>query len=181
MNEKTKKLWKIVFLVITNFALLVIVLSANAQAARMGSHGERIAEIQKALFDLNFYSGEINGSFDFSTRQAVKRFQRQNNLEATGETDFETLALLGIDSHSENFCILTELLARYIRSQGNTSYGSMLTAASDTLKNKNSLSLIRYILINDPDFMKSLSTDEPSSEAYSAASAAIKRDYPIKG
>lgn len=178
MSEKTKKSWKIVFFLIINLALLVIVSTANAEAARLGSSGERVAEIQRKLKESGCYSGEINGSFDFATRQAVKGFQRRNSIEATGETDCRTLFMLGINSSCSDFCIQTELLARFIQKHGGTSYHSMLTAACYTLKAKNELTLIRYIMNSDADFTKELSSDEPSPEAYSAAAAALKKAAP---
>ena len=71
MNAKTKRLWKKVFIIIINFALLIIVSTENTQAAQLGSHGERVGEIQKKLRDCGLYRGEINGNYDFSTKKAV--------------------------------------------------------------------------------------------------------------
>lgn len=178
MSEKTKKSWKIVFLLMINLAILIIVSTVNAQAARLGSSGERVAEIQRKLKEFGCYSGEINGSYDFATRQAVKRFQRASKTEATGETDCETLFLLGINSHCPDFCIQTELLARFIQKHGGASYHSMLKTARGTLYAKNELTLIRYIINHDTDFIKELSSDEPTPEAYSAATAALKKAAP---
>lgn len=178
MNEKTKKSWKIVFFLIINLALLILISTANAEAARLGSNGERVAEIQRSLKEFGCYPGEINGNFDFATRQAVKRFQRGNKIETTGETDCQTLILLGIDSEKSDFCSQTELLARFVQKHGGTSYHSMLKTALDTLKNKKELTLIRYIINSDPDFIKELSAAEPSPEAYSAAAAALKKAAP---
>ena len=169
MNAKTKRLWKKVFIIIINFALLIIVSTENTQAAQLGSHGERVGEIQKKLRDCGFYRSEINGNYDFSTKKAVKAFQRHNNTGITGETDCETLFLLGINSHNPDFCIQTELLARYIRNNSGTSYNSMLATAYDICRSKNRLTIIQYIMEKDPDFMKSLSETEPSPECYSAA------------
>lgn len=169
MNAKTKRLWKKVFIIIINFALLVIVSGENTQAAQLGSHGERVGEIQKKLRDCGFYQGEINGNYDFSTKKALKLFQRKNNIDITGESDCRTLFLLGINSHNPDFCIQTELLARYIRNNSGTSYNSMLTTAYDIHANKNNLTLIQYIIAKDPDFIKSLSGTEPPPECFSAA------------
>ena len=175
MSRKIKKAWKIVFLLAVNLAILIIVSTENAQAARLGSSGERVAAIQQKLFEYKLYSGEINGSFDFTTRQSLKKFQSRNNLSPTGETDFLTLRLLGISSRDSDFCIQTELLARFVQHCGGTSYRSMLMTAENTLKNKNGLTLIGYIALTDPDFILTLSPDEPSDEAYSAASQALKK------
>ncbi len=175
MSKKIRKSWKIVFLLAVNLAILIIVTTENAQAARLGSSGERVAAIQQKLFENKLYSGEINGSFDFATRRSLKKFQSRNDLNPTGETDYSTLCLLGISSRDSDFCIQTELLARFVQHCGGTSFGSMLMTAEKTLENKNGLTLIGYIALTDPDFISALSSDEPSPEAYSAASQALKK------
>lgn len=175
MSTKTRILWIKVFIIIINFALLIIVSTENSHAVQLGSHGERVGEIQKKLRDCGIYEGNINGNFDFSTKKALKAFQKQSGIDVTGETDCRTLFLLGINSRNSDFCIQTELLARYIRRNSGTSYNSMLKTASDVKTSKSNLTLIQYIMNADSDFLESLYESEPTPESYSAAKKGLSR------
>ena len=61
---------------------------------RNGDEGEEVRKIQKALKDKGFYSGPTNAKFGPLTEEAVKKFQRANNLEADGIAGKVTLNLL---------------------------------------------------------------------------------------
>jgi hypothetical protein len=52
---------------------------------------ETLRRIQLKLQTLEFYQGEINGSFDEPTREALKKFQQASGLPATGLPDQRTL------------------------------------------------------------------------------------------
>ena len=58
-----------------------------------GSKGTAVVEMQESLYMLG-YLGEITGEFDNATVEAVKNFQRRNNLSVTGKADSETLRSL---------------------------------------------------------------------------------------
>ena len=62
-----------------------------------GDTGELVSTLQKKLKDNSLYSGEINGVFDQTTRQAVSIFQQLYSIEVTGDADVETLGLLYSD------------------------------------------------------------------------------------
>jgi hypothetical protein len=51
---------------------------------------------QKALLDLNYYKGPLNGINGPSTRTAVRAFQRDYDLEQTGDLDLDTAYQLGL-------------------------------------------------------------------------------------
>ena len=55
------------------------------------------ADLNKKLKENSLYSGEINGVFDQTTRQAVSIFQQLYSIEVTGDADVETLGLLYSD------------------------------------------------------------------------------------
>jgi len=59
---------------------------------QLGTSGTAVSEIQTALKDLHFYSGEITGSYDAATRDAVTAYQKAFTGEADGKV---TLALKG--------------------------------------------------------------------------------------
>ena len=59
-----------------------------------GDFGENVANLQLKLSELNYYDGEVTGSYGDLTRAAVKAFQADFSLLQTGEADADTLALL---------------------------------------------------------------------------------------
>ena len=60
---------------------------------------DRIEQIQQALKDRGVYSGPVNGVMGSETRDAIRSFQKANNLHVTPEKsmDDETRRALGID------------------------------------------------------------------------------------
>jgi hypothetical protein len=51
---------------------------------------------QKALSDLKYYAGPIHGKLDFSTQDALQRYQQQMGLLASGNLTYETFRMLNI-------------------------------------------------------------------------------------
>ena len=69
--------------------LLVIFLFCQTAFAapvllREGSRGEEVRELQKALIELEYMEGKPTGVFDKKTTEAVRRFQRDRELEVDG-------------------------------------------------------------------------------------------------
>lgn len=177
MSEKNRKMWYLVMLVAINLFLLILIgtaASPAAQALCLGCSGEKVAAVQRRLKEKGIYSGEINGSYDFATRKAVKAFQKENGLENSGEADYETVAALGVDLKGECFSLRTELLARYLENHGGVTYYELLETGKKLLREAGCVPLGQYIFSIDSDFYKDISEDEPSSEAYAAALQAIR-------
>jgi len=59
-----------------------------------GEQSERVKTMQESLHKGGYYKDAINGIFGVGTRNAVRRFQRYYELEATGNLDQETVILL---------------------------------------------------------------------------------------
>ncbi|PSB08268.1 hypothetical protein C7B61_14785 [filamentous cyanobacterium CCP1] len=57
---------------------------ASLPTIQLNQSGEQVAELQRRLSDLGYYSGSITGNFDYSTEAAVMQFQRDNALTADG-------------------------------------------------------------------------------------------------
>ena len=57
---------------------------------------ETIRAAQMALRERNYYNGPITGTLNGATRTAILNFQRDRNLEATGELNWRTAQALGI-------------------------------------------------------------------------------------
>ena len=181
MNEKTRKRWRLVALLTADLILLILIstcVSLRAQAVRLGDSGERVAAIQQILSRFGAYQGEINGRFDLATRRGIKAFQRKNGLNVSGEADGETLKALGIDSKSDGglFSVQAEILAAFIQKNTGGSYPEMLGLALKTLSEAGNLTLCRYIINTDPEFVGYAISSEPSSDAFSAAIQAINID-----
>jgi peptidoglycan hydrolase-like protein with peptidoglycan-binding domain len=51
---------------------------------KKGSTGEPVRQLQKALRDLGYDAGAVDGQFGSKTEQAVKAFQRDRGLSADG-------------------------------------------------------------------------------------------------
>ena len=59
-----------------------------------GDSSETVAAVQEQLKALGYYSGKVSGNFLDGTRAAVKQFQQDYGLDATGVVDGETEAVL---------------------------------------------------------------------------------------
>lgn len=55
---------------------------------------DQIIQAQSKLQELGYYSGRVDGVLGKDTREAVKRFQEQNDLAVTSQIDSRTLARL---------------------------------------------------------------------------------------
>jgi peptidoglycan hydrolase-like protein with peptidoglycan-binding domain len=53
-----------------------------------------VSQVQTALARAGYYHGAIDGSFGPATRNALRRFQRDRGLEATGQIDRPVIAAL---------------------------------------------------------------------------------------
>lgn len=56
--------------------------------------GDDVAELQRALLSLGFDCGRVNGAYDPTTVAAVREFQRNVGVPATGVTDLQTVQAL---------------------------------------------------------------------------------------
>ena len=61
---------------------------------RTGSRGQEVTDLQTRLYQLGYYTGEIDGQFGPATKTAVTEFQKANGLEADGMVGNETKSLL---------------------------------------------------------------------------------------
>ena len=97
MNLKYLK-YIIVFLIIA--AVLTISVGALSQ---IGSRGNEVSSIQKALKNRGYYTGAIDGIYGTGTKNAVINFQRDNGLSADGIAGKRTLAALGISGSDNSY------------------------------------------------------------------------------
>ena len=64
---------------------------------KKGSSGAEVRKAQKALADLGYYSGKIDGNFSKAFEEAVIAFQTDWHLKVTGALDRETYDLITQD------------------------------------------------------------------------------------
>lgn len=167
-----KKIWHLLMLLAFDFALLVLISSANSQALHLSHSGEKVLAVQRQLSKTGYFSGRVNGEFGLDTRSAIKTFQKENGIHATGETDYETLSAMGINSRTSLcFSLEAELLARCIQKSECLTYPEMLENAIEILNETKGINtLAEYAADNFPSMNYS---QEPSCEAYSAAVQAL--------
>jgi peptidoglycan hydrolase-like protein with peptidoglycan-binding domain len=58
--------------------------------------GSQVQQVQQALMQQGFYSGEINGMLDPETSEAIRAYQMDRGLPMGGGLTLETLESLGI-------------------------------------------------------------------------------------
>ncbi len=102
-----KKVFKIVALVlmvcIVGFGVSAVTAPPVAETAyaavlQQGNTGSTVRKIQQKLKNWGYYTGSVDGIFGPKTVEAVKYFQRKNNLAVDGKVGPETLAALGMQS-----------------------------------------------------------------------------------
>ncbi|SJZ74973.1 peptidoglycan-binding protein [Selenihalanaerobacter shriftii] len=64
-------------------------------------HGEKVTTLQQTLKDEGYNPGPVNSYFGYLTKKAVRAFQENNDLRATGEVDQQTWDLLVGDSSKQ--------------------------------------------------------------------------------
>ena len=103
----------------------------------MAQLGSEVRQIQEKLKRWGYYDGDVDGIFGSKTLQAVKDFQRVNNLQVDGIVGEKTLAALGINSsqnssstsssNSSNVDLLSRLV--YAEARGEPYKGQVAVAA----------------------------------------------------
>lgn len=62
---------------------------------------DTVRQLQEQLQNQGYQVGQIDGVMGPRTQQALTSFQRDQNLQATGQPDQQTMAALGIESGSQ--------------------------------------------------------------------------------
>jgi len=58
---------------------------------------DQIKQVQQILIDKKLYSGEANGTYNDTTRDGIKSFQKDNGLKQTGTLNRATLEKFGVE------------------------------------------------------------------------------------
>jgi peptidoglycan hydrolase-like protein with peptidoglycan-binding domain len=63
---------------------------------------ERVIEIQEALIKAGYLEGPPSGQYDGATQEAMRRFQADSGLPATGKPSAHSLSKLGVSKRSDD-------------------------------------------------------------------------------
>lgn len=67
-----------------------------ATSATSNYNASTVRAVQQALNDRGYNAGPVNGQWDATTQEALKRFQRASGLPDTGDLGPSTLSALGV-------------------------------------------------------------------------------------
>lgn len=95
---KTKILLGILIILL----ILIGYTNVSKSLSRYGSRGDEVRQIQTKLKQWGYYNGEVDGIYGTKTTNAVKEFQRKNNLTVDGIAGTQTLNALGITSSNNS-------------------------------------------------------------------------------
>lgn len=71
---------------------------SSAPTGRTSAGSEQIREAQRALNNMGYDSGPVNGEWNAQTQAAVRDFQQTRGLEVTGQLNERTLQGLGVQT-----------------------------------------------------------------------------------
>lgn len=115
-----------------------------------GSSGEAVKTLQENLKTLKYYTGSVTGSYGSLTKEAVRKFQKDNDLTADGVAGPKTLnkitaKITGKDPESGDGVITTPTLRS---NYGRTNKDKVNVRTSPTGNSKTILALNTYFKIN---------------------------------
>ena len=133
-----KNKFLLIFLICTVVLVSLFLIFNNVYGlSKYGSRSDEVKQIQEKLKAWGYYDGNVDGIFGSQTLQAVKDFQKANNLTVDGIVGEKTLAALGITSSSEttttsssnssNLDLLSRLV--YAEARGEPYTGQVAVAA----------------------------------------------------
>lgn len=69
-------------------------------ASRVSLSRDQVRDVQQNLADRGYDPGQVDGMWGTRTQQALRNFQRDQNLQGSGRPNPQTLAALGVESGS---------------------------------------------------------------------------------
>ena len=108
IKNKSLKILAILSVIILLATTFLIILSKIPEKnevealSKYGSKGSEVTQIQTKLKRWGYYNGNIDGIYGSQTVEAVKYFQRKNNLVVDGIAGKNTLEAMGIFNSSSS-------------------------------------------------------------------------------
>lgn len=75
-------------------------MAAPSGATRVGLNQDQVRGVQQNLAERGYDPGQVDGRWGPRTQQALASFQRDQNIQASGRPNPQTLAALGVESGS---------------------------------------------------------------------------------
>jgi peptidoglycan hydrolase-like protein with peptidoglycan-binding domain len=106
MNPNSKTVWtRIVFIFLATgtlgLSLTSLGFAANPEEEKPAvSHRQDITKVQESLRDKGYYHGQVDGVVGPQTREAIRQYQKSENLPVSGRLDGETAGKLGVGPES---------------------------------------------------------------------------------
>lgn len=94
MNVKKNVVYLMIF--VTILTIVIKLIPVCFCLSKYGSSGEEVRQIQTKLKSWGYYDGKVDGIYGTETYNAVKKFQKKNNLKVDGIAGEKTLNALGI-------------------------------------------------------------------------------------
>jgi len=191
VSIKRKKLILAVALIFAvNILIIALAQSADAALYKKGSSGATVTEIQTRLKSWGYYTGSIDGIYGSKTENAVKYFQRTNELAVDGQAGDKTLAAMGIyvkqssSSSSGDVYLLARLISAEARGEpyiGQVAVGAVVMNRVRHSSFPNTLSGVVYqsgafSCLDDGQFNQPI-----TDSAYKAAKEALSGTDPTGG
>ena len=87
---------KTLFIVAISLVLSCIFATSSFAALSNGDSGDDVCHLQSALKEAGYYDHNVTGYFGEITESAVKKFQKENGFEVTGQVGADEMDALGI-------------------------------------------------------------------------------------
>lgn len=104
-------------------------------SAKIGDENDKVTAIQEQLVKLKYFDDECTGYYGERTAAAVKKFQKENELKATGKVDEATADKLFNDDTSKNSTYKSKgaVEVNHVTKKTSKAKPKTLTTASGTL------------------------------------------------
>ncbi len=102
---KIVAIFSVIILLATTFLIILSKVPEENEVealSKYGSRGSEVTQIQTKLKRWGYYNGNIDGIYGSQTVEAVKYFQRKNNLAVDGIAGKNTLEAMGIFTSSSS-------------------------------------------------------------------------------
>jgi hypothetical protein len=106
MNPNSKTVWTTVVFTFLLTGMLCLSLTSlgfavNPEEEKPAvSHRHDITKVQESLRDKGYYHADVDGVLGPQTREAIRQYQKSENLPVTGRLDSETAGKLGVGPES---------------------------------------------------------------------------------
>jgi len=106
MKLNGKTVWTTVVFTFLATVMLGLTLTPVAFAANpdeehpAGLHRHDIKKVKESLRDKGYYHADVDGVLGSQTREAIRQYQKSENLPVTGRLDAETAGKLGVGPES---------------------------------------------------------------------------------